>query len=493
MVYAQATASPAATDEMEQRELFGSDVEDVVPDDMRKGNVCYQTDDSSEIAVTSPDLGDYWSFCEGTDQIPGHDPKTYFQHVLAGHYPKMSTCPVCQMADGPPYVHRKLERAEVGKLSIDLVGPLSSDGQGIFIALKDTAGMVHETVMADMKPNKRKKVKAQRELVLPFCRLLSSHDSVEVGENLRVMIEEIEAYVTPLMPSHVPSNPRVLHVHLRVPSPEIDKFEEHMVDVEALVEPFLPAEESKCVLRVHSDRAGEFLTEAVCRVLSDKGVFHTVTSAKSPSSNGRAESAIRVLKSVIRRLLVASKLPVWLWSFASRHACQVLRASALKKAGQVDVSIPQPFSTYVSVRRLGHAKSFAPFESRGEVGRILLDNATTDRLAYILCDDGVIRRGTSPALTFPGTMMGDDRVSLANAEQHGWKKVALQIGMIAWLNGEHLLLTPPRYTEVSDSVHDVSVEEPEEDLTDSVVDSLTEELNRVSDLEVSDINACFPD
>eukprot|EP00971_Amphidinium_carterae_P326154 6456790-Amphidinium_carterae.1 len=76
--------------------------------------------------------------------------------------------------------------------------------------------------------------------------------------------------------------------------------------------------------------------------------------------------------------MVSSRLPVFLWSFAASHAAQVLRALSLKKSGQRDVWQPKPFGTYVTIRRLGKVKDFSPFGTRGVMGRLLLENITSD-------------------------------------------------------------------------------------------------------------------
>eukprot|EP00971_Amphidinium_carterae_P073900 1461317-Amphidinium_carterae.1 len=93
------------------------------------------------------------------------------------------------------------------------------------------------------------------------------------------------------------------------------------------------------------------------------------------------------------------------------------------------------------------------------MGRLLLENITSDRLCYILCDDGTIRKGTTLAHTFPGPLMSSDRSMVDEATKHGWKKVILQNGHNAWLKDEVLLFAPPMFSEVFDSPGDPDTEE----------------------------------
>eukprot|EP00971_Amphidinium_carterae_P268633 5329309-Amphidinium_carterae.1 len=62
--------------------------------------------------------------------------------------------------------------------------------------------------MAEMRPRARKKLKGKKELLLPFVRLLSTRGGLEVASNIESMVAEIESFVTPLLPSHMPTESR---------------------------------------------------------------------------------------------------------------------------------------------------------------------------------------------------------------------------------------------------------------------------------------------
>eukprot|EP00971_Amphidinium_carterae_P350564 6491621-Amphidinium_carterae.1 len=335
------TDSPEVEDVSEEiddeRDLFGSDndsddYEETAPftgtnpeSDVEGDGL--DTESFEEELIRSPKLTEYWDMCTGSSQIPTHNFSTYVQHLRDGHIPKLRTCPVCQLADGPPYIHRRLERTEVGKLSIDISGPFSEDlfhfkylMIGVFVAVHDDTKIESEANQASQGPKKRVTHKRRKELLLPFARLLKSREGSEVADSVKNMILDIESFVSPLLLSHLPTRPRVLNVVLNLPTSSDDSPDRVMSDLEAVVKPLLPTKPGSCVLRLHTDKAREFMSKEVADVLRDNHIFQTTTSAHSPASNGRAEVAIRVVKSVIRRLLLASKFPVFFWGFAGAHA-----------------------------------------------------------------------------------------------------------------------------------------------------------------------------
>eukprot|EP00971_Amphidinium_carterae_P301942 5998958-Amphidinium_carterae.1 len=130
-----------------------------------------------------------------------HDLQGFLQHIKDGHLPKLATCPVCQMADGPPYIHRRLEKIETGKLSIDCAGPLSDDLFGfrylligVFVAAHDSNKIESESHVAPKKPQKRAAHKRRQELLLPFVRLLKTRGGSEVAQAVKNMILDVEAF-----------------------------------------------------------------------------------------------------------------------------------------------------------------------------------------------------------------------------------------------------------------------------------------------------------
>ncbi|CAI7858039.1 unnamed protein product, partial [Closterium sp. NIES-53] len=74
------------------------------------------------------------------------------------------------------------------------------------------------------------------------------------------------------------------------------------------------------VLRLHSDRGGEFssgLLSAYCRA---RGICQTFTLLDSPQKNGIAERRIGMVMDVARTSMMHAAAPHFLWPFAVRYA-----------------------------------------------------------------------------------------------------------------------------------------------------------------------------
>ncbi|CAI5496689.1 unnamed protein product [Closterium sp. Naga37s-1] len=78
------------------------------------------------------------------------------------------------------------------------------------------------------------------------------------------------------------------------------------------------------ILRLHSDRGGEFscdLLEEFCR---DEGIVQSFTLPASPQQNGIAEHRIGLIMEVARTSMIHAAAPDILWSFAVRYAAHQL-------------------------------------------------------------------------------------------------------------------------------------------------------------------------
>ena len=72
------------------------------------------------------------------------------------------------------------------------------------------------------------------------------------------------------------------------------------------------------ILRLHSDKASEFLSPAIRTYLSQQGVRQTVNSGYDPQANGLAERWIGIIKVRATALLADVRLPPDYWSYACR-------------------------------------------------------------------------------------------------------------------------------------------------------------------------------
>ena len=104
------------------------------------------------------------------------------------------------------------------------------------------------------------------------------------------------------------------------------------------------------VLRLHTDRGGEWMNRMVRDVADSHDLVHTCTEGHDPSSNGRAESAVGLTKAAIRsRLSTPPGFGSSYWSLAALDAGEGLLRSELAKF-DTSVRCLIPWATQVCVR-----------------------------------------------------------------------------------------------------------------------------------------------
>ena len=99
------------------------------------------------------------------------------------------------------------------------------------------------------------------------------------------------------------------------------------------------------VSRIHADRARELRVESIKRWALERGIFCTFTEGQAPQSNGRAESAVKWVKSSVKKLLSAADLPKETWAVAAHYATQDRMERMLRRSSSM-----LPFGTKVHVR-----------------------------------------------------------------------------------------------------------------------------------------------
>ncbi|CAI7895481.1 unnamed protein product, partial [Closterium sp. NIES-53] len=120
------------------------------------------------------------------------------------------------------------------------------------------------------------------------------------------------------------------------------------------------------VLRLHSDRGGEFssaLLGAFCRA---QGIRQTFTLPASPQQNGIAERRIGMVMDVARTSMIHAAAPHFLWPFAVRYAAHQLNL-------QPRVSLPETSPTLLWTGKVGDASAFRVWGSRAFVRDLSTD------------------------------------------------------------------------------------------------------------------------
>ncbi|CAI7768972.1 unnamed protein product [Closterium sp. NIES-54] len=123
------------------------------------------------------------------------------------------------------------------------------------------------------------------------------------------------------------------------------------------------------VLRLHSDRGGEFssdLLRAFCRA---EGICQTFTLPASPQQNGIAERRIGMVMDVARTSMIHAAAPHFLWPFAVQYAAHQINL-------QPRVSLPETTPTLRWTGKVGDASVFRVLGSRAFVR-----DASADKLS----------------------------------------------------------------------------------------------------------------
>ncbi|CAI7740727.1 unnamed protein product [Closterium sp. NIES-54] len=160
------------------------------------------------------------------------------------------------------------------------------------------------------------------------------------------------------------------------------------------------------VLRLHSDRGGEFssdLLRAFCRV---EGIRETFMLLASPQQNGIAERRIRMVMDDARTSMIHAAAPHFLWPFAVQYATHQINL-------QPRVSLPKTTPTLRWTGKVGDASAF---RGPAPLGVSQVDPAEPIKVAV----DSGAARGAGPA-----------GVGTRGAEPGGSPGVPLRLGPLS--------------------------------------------------------------
>ncbi|CAI7752429.1 unnamed protein product [Closterium sp. NIES-53] len=124
------------------------------------------------------------------------------------------------------------------------------------------------------------------------------------------------------------------------------------------------------VLRLHSDRGGEFSSDLLAAFCAEHGIRQTFTLPASPEQNKVAERHIGLVMEVTRTSMIRAAAPHFLWPFAVRYAAHQLNLWPC-------VSLPETLPTLLWTGKVGNASRVsqadpppltAPVEVTGDLG-----------------------------------------------------------------------------------------------------------------------------
>ncbi|CAI7735906.1 unnamed protein product, partial [Closterium sp. NIES-53] len=120
------------------------------------------------------------------------------------------------------------------------------------------------------------------------------------------------------------------------------------------------------VLRLHSDRGGEFSSARLGAFCRAQGIRQTFMLPASPQQNGIAERRIGMVMDVARTSMVHAAAPHFLWPFAVQYAAHQLNL-------QPRVSLPETSPTLRWMGKVGDASAFRVWGSRAFVRDLSAD------------------------------------------------------------------------------------------------------------------------
>ncbi|CAI7862589.1 unnamed protein product [Closterium sp. NIES-53] len=114
------------------------------------------------------------------------------------------------------------------------------------------------------------------------------------------------------------------------------------------------------ILRLHSDRGGEFSSDLLAAFCAEHGIRQTFTLPASPQQNGVAERRIGLVMEVARTSMIHAAAPHFLWPFAVRYAAHQLNLWPR-------VSLPEISPTLLWTGKVGDAPRFWVWGARAFV------------------------------------------------------------------------------------------------------------------------------
>ncbi|CAI7853383.1 unnamed protein product, partial [Closterium sp. NIES-53] len=130
------------------------------------------------------------------------------------------------------------------------------------------------------------------------------------------------------------------------------------------------------VLRMHSNRGGEFSSDLLRDVCRGEGITQSFTLPDSPQKNGIAECRIGLVMEVARTSMIHVAAPHFLWPFAVRYAAHQLNLWP-------HVSLPETSPTLRWTGKIGDASVFRVWGSRAFVRNTSADKLSARAIPWV--------------------------------------------------------------------------------------------------------------
>ena len=114
------------------------------------------------------------------------------------------------------------------------------------------------------------------------------------------------------------------------------------------------------VTQIHTDRGGEFCSDALDRWCASRTILHTFTPGDQPQSNGRVEVSVQWIKAEIRRMLHGASAPFSRWPLAARSLNERLRLRQVGKSQK----LPNFLTPVLIRKRFWRARELLPTQEQ---------------------------------------------------------------------------------------------------------------------------------
>eukprot|EP00438_Fugacium_kawagutii_P013287 Skav225459 [mRNA] locus=scaffold881:75571:82572:- [translate_table: standard] len=271
-------------------------------------------------------------------EVPKMKAMSWQEHVAMNHVPYRRDCLICQQTQQQCHPHRKVAHPQGGILSLDVAGPLiPAKDQGGFRARYFLVGALTWAVPKTIEALKEEEVvKEEGDEENPRIdqKEEEEEENVEGGEapeNVEGQNEE-EEVIRDAEPKEEEPKPedqeeeKKLDFDIRVfrtAIPMVTKTSKEVARTAMDMILKFKADGYE-VGRVHSDQghefSGQFKTWA-----RNRGIFTTRTPGDDPRGNGRAEVAVKTIKTQVRRLLRQAEVGSEWWPWAVRYVSEMNR------------------------------------------------------------------------------------------------------------------------------------------------------------------------
>ena len=333
---------------------------------------------------------------EGTLRRLTAEERAFRDHCLGGHIPFRRDCQICVSAAGKERRHLRRKHGDAYTLSLDLAGPYKCSKDAHQQKPRHAVIGVYQFPMLD--PNVGRPPEKEEDAG-------EVEDQVEdegagVGEWLGDAAANFEEEDSePVEPAPV-LEAEVLKIQASKKSWK--ELKDHLTQPVrminfVMVEPIVDKQQTTVlsavqrmmvrlqrqgypVLRIHSDRAGEFVNARFRSFCETRLIYRTTGDPGVPQTNGRAEACVGLFKRGVRSLLKEARLGPAYWALAARH-WSVLRWHKAERELGLNPKELLPFGAQIQVKR-------RPWELLGpdgtKKGRQWVDRTRVHVMTYLV-------------------------------------------------------------------------------------------------------------